>query len=106
MIPLFAAAAAAYGKVFSTRGNEAAPTVNELDLVALALSVRLPIYGVRGAGREPARISDEELAHGMFWGGGTRFELSDGAATLTRLQVREAEFEGVLAELKSNPFEI
>lgn len=107
MIPLFAAAAVAYGKVFSTRrGNEAAPTVDELDLVALALSVRLPIYGVRVKGQAPARISEDELAHGMFWGGGTRLEMSDGSAIVTQLAVQKTEFERVLAQLKSSPLEL
>jgi hypothetical protein len=37
MIPLFAAAAIAYEQVFSTRRSEGgAPSVDELDLVALA----------------------------------------------------------------------
>jgi hypothetical protein len=108
MLPLFAAATVAYGRVFSTRrGNDAAPSVDELDLVALALSVRLPIYGVRVQGQPPARISDDELSQGMFWGGGTRFELSDGSTTaITKLAVRRGEFERVLAELKKSPLEL
>ena len=64
-IPLFAAAAIAYEQVFSTRRTEGVmPSVDELDLVALALSTRLPIYGVRAPGQEASRISDEELTRG------------------------------------------
>jgi hypothetical protein len=108
LMPLFAAAAIAYERVFCTRRTAPPePTVDELDLVALALSVRLPIYGVRVPGQPPARISGEELSHGMFWGGGARFELSDGSSTaITKLAVRRDELERVLAELKSSPLEI
>ena len=46
MMPLFAAAAAAYEQVFGTRRTQGVtPSVDELDLVALVLSSRLPIYG-------------------------------------------------------------
>jgi hypothetical protein len=103
-IPLFAAAAIAYEQVFSTRRTEGvAPSVDELDLVALALSAHLPIYGVRAAGREPARISDEELLQGMFWGGATRFELGDDIAAVTQLAVRKADLERALDRLKRRP---
>jgi hypothetical protein len=106
-IPLFAAAAMAYEQVFSTRRTEGvSPSVDELDLVALALSAQLPIYGVRGAGRESARISDEELTQGMFWGGAMRFELGDGHATVTQLAVQTADLKLVLDRLKRRPLEI
>ena len=101
MIPLFAAAAIAYEQVFSTRRSEGgAPSVDELDLVALALSAQLPIYGVRSAGRDPARITDEELMQGMFWGGAMRFELGHGVPAVTQLQVPTADLERVLERLK------
>lgn len=108
MMPLFAAATTAYGRVFGIRpGNATAPSVDELDLVALALSVRPPIYGVRVQGEPPARLSDEELSQGTFWGGGTRFELSDGSTTtITKLAVKRDEFEQVLSGLKKSPLEL
>ena len=107
MIPLFAAAAMAYEQVFSTRRTEGvAPSVDELDLVALALSGQLPIYGVRSAGRDATRISDEELLQGMFWGGAMRFELGPGAPAVTQLQVRAADLERVLERLKRRPREL
>jgi hypothetical protein len=106
-IPLFAAAAIAYEQVFSTRRTEGvAPSVDELDLVALALSTRLPIYGVRSAGEEASRISDEELMRGMFWGGAMRFELSEGHATLTQLVVRKSDLEAVLRDLQRRPLDL
>jgi hypothetical protein len=107
MIPLFAAAAMAYERVFSTRRSEGVmPSVDELDLVALALSAQLPIYGVRGAATETSRLSEEELMHGMFWGGAMRFELGDGFAAVTQLAVNKADLERVLDELKSRPLEL
>ena len=107
MIPLFAAAAMAYEQVFSTRRAEGvAPSVDELDLVALALSAQLPIYGVRSPGRGAARISDEELMQGMFWGGAMRFELAHGAPAVTHLQVQAADLERVLERLKRRPSEL
>jgi hypothetical protein len=107
MTPLFAAAGIAYEKVFATRHTEGLePSVDELDLVALALSAQLPIYGMRTDGRELARLSDAELMAGMFWGGATRFELGDGLATVTQLAVRTADLERVMAELRSRPLEL
>jgi hypothetical protein len=106
-IPLFAAAAIAYDQVFSTRRTEGvAPSVDELDLVALALSTELPIYGVRAPGREPSRLSDDELTQGMFWGGAMRFELGDGIPAVTQLAVEKAELERVLERLKKQPLEL
>ena len=106
-IPLFAAAAIAYEQVFSTRRTEGVmPSVDELDLVALALSTRLPIYGVRAPGQQASRISDEELARGMFWGGAARFELSGGLATFTQLVVRKSDLARVLDQLKRKPLNL
>jgi hypothetical protein len=68
--------------------------------------VRLPIYGIRAAGEQPSIIPDDALMQGMFWGGGARFELSDGATTFTRLVVRKADLERVLQELKREPLEL
>ena len=97
----------AYERIFSTRrSKDVPPSVDELDLVALALSTRLPIYGMRGAGREPSQLSDEELTRGMFFGGAMRFELGEGFAAVTRLAVRKADLERVLDELKRGPFEL
>jgi hypothetical protein len=106
-IPLFAVAVIAYEKVFSTRRNhDVTPSVDELDLIALALSGRLPIYGVRLAGEEASRISEAELMQGLFWGGAMRFELGDGLATLTQLAVRKLYFERVLDQLKRKPLDL
>jgi len=97
----------AYEQVFSTRRSEGVnPSVDELDLVALALSAQLPIYGVRSAGRDAARLTDEELMHGMFWGGAMRFELGNGTAAVTQLQVETADLERVLERLKHRPLEL
>jgi hypothetical protein len=107
MIPLFAAAEIAYDQVFSTRRTDGGtPSLDELDLVALALSVRLPIYGLRTNGRAAAPISEDELMEGMFWGGATRFELGNGHATVTQLAVRLSDLERVMAELRSRPLEL
>jgi hypothetical protein len=107
MIPLFAAAAMAYDEVFSTRRTYGvAPSIDELDLVALALSAQLPIYGTRADGRAASPIPDEELLGGMFWGGATRFELGDGHAAVTQLQVRQADLERVMAELRRRPMKL
>jgi hypothetical protein len=106
-IPLFAAAVIAYEQVFTTRRSQyVTPSVDELDLVALALSGRLPIYGVRLAGQEASRISDQELMQGMFWGGAMRFELGDGLATLTQLVVDKSDLERVLDQLKRKPLNL
>jgi hypothetical protein len=78
MIALFAAAVIAYEKVLSTRRD----------------------YGVRGAGQEAARLSEQELLAGVFWGGAMRFELCDGVATVTQLAVRKLDLQCVLERLK------
>jgi hypothetical protein len=104
-IPLFAAAVVAYEQVLSTRGNhDVTPSVDELDLVALALSGRLPIYGVRL--EEASRISDAELMQGMFWGGAMRFELGDGVVIVTQLRVHRSDLERVLGQLKRKPLNL
>jgi hypothetical protein len=82
------------------------PSVDELDPVAPALSAQLRIYGVRLAGQEASRISDEELMRGMFWGGAMRFELGEGHATLTRLAVRKSGLEAVLRDLQRRPLDL
>jgi hypothetical protein len=106
-IPLFAAAAIAYSQVFCTRRTEGlAPSVDELDLVALALSSRLPIYGVREPKQSPSLLSAEELMKGMFWGGAMRFELGDGVSCVTQLEVRKADLERVLGQLMRRPMEL
>ena len=107
MIPLFLAAAVAYEQVFGTRRTEGiTPSVDELDLVALVLSSRLPIYGASGSRGAPARIPENELLRGMFWGGAARFAHGDERADVIHLMVREADLERVLGELKRNPLEI
>ena len=107
MMPLFEAAALAYKDVFSTRPEEKrTPSVDELDLVALALSTRLPIYCASLAGRELTRIPDAALMAGMFWGGGARFELGDGATVLTGLRVRRTDLERVLDQLRRGANEL
>lgn len=46
------------------------PSTDELDLVALALSNHVPLYG-RIADRI-AEIPQADMRRGMFWGGATR----------------------------------
>src|SRR5438552_3738968 len=75
LLLVIGATAIAYERVFSTRRDRSeAPSNDELDLVALALSLHLPIYGVRAAEEAAETISEPELMEGMFWGGAARFE--------------------------------
>ena len=81
LIPLFAAAAIAYEQVFGKRRTEdVTPSPDELDLVALALSSHVPLYG-RIANRT-IEIPSAVARQGMFWGGATRFESQQGATIL------------------------
>jgi hypothetical protein len=101
-IALPAAAAAAYREVFSTRRDRnARPSNDELDLVALALSIHLPIYGVRFPGHQPVPLSEPELLEGMFWGGAARFESRHRTGPVSQLMVRKPDLERVLRELQS-----
>jgi len=73
LIPLVEAAALAYEQVFGKRHVEnVTPSIDELDLVALALANHLPLYG-RIADRT-TEIPAADLRQGMFWGGARRFE--------------------------------
>src|SRR5438876_10612896 len=100
IIGLPAAAAIAYAQVYSTRQDRSiAPSNDELDLVALALSLHLPIYGVRAAEETQAKISEPELMEGMFWGGAARFESRHRPGGISRLSVRKGDLERVLLEL-------
>lgn len=104
MISLSAAATTAYQQIFAIRKHRnKTPSVDELDLVALALSTHLPIYGVPDSGHEPVRIAEPELMQGMFRGGATRFELRHGDTTLTQLRVRQNDLEAVLELLRHPP---
>ena len=62
--------------------------VDELDLVALVLSSRLPVYGAGGSG------------------GAMRFEHGDERADVIHVMVRKADLERVLGELKRDPLEL
>jgi hypothetical protein len=77
LIPLYVAATIAYEQVFGKRRTEGLePSVDELDLVALALSNHLPLYG-RVADRT-VEIPQGDVRKGMFWGGARRFENRQG----------------------------
>ena len=97
LIPLFVAAAIAYEQVFGKRRTEdLTPSTDELDLVALALSNHLPLYG-RVAERT-AEIPQADVRRGMFWGGATRFESLEGE-TIIGLAVSKSALVGTLSTL-------
>jgi hypothetical protein len=104
VLPLCAAATAAYEQVFSVRPKP--PSGDELDLIALVLAGQLPIYGVRAAGQEASPISGEELLDGVFWGGAKHFELGHDIDAVTQLVVRKSDLERVLDELKRKPLKL
>ena len=97
LIPLFVAAAIAYEQVFGKRRTEdVTPSIDELDLVALALSSHMPLYG-RIADRM-TEIPPADVRRGMFWGGATRFESLHGA-TIIGLAVSKAALADTLTTL-------
>ena len=97
LIPLVEAAALAYEQVFGKRhAQDVTPSLDELDLVALALANHLPLYA-RVADRTTV-IPAVELRQGMFWGGARRFENLRGE-TVAGLTVSRAALERALATL-------
>ncbi len=97
LIPLFVAAAIAYGQVFGKRRTEdVTPSTDELDLVALALSNHLPLYG--RIDRQTAQIPPAEVRRGMFWGGATRFESLQGK-TIIGLAVSKSALDDTLSTI-------
>ena len=97
LIPLFAAAAIAYEQVFGRpRTENVTPSADELDLVALALSSHLPLYGRRGD--RMVEIPPAEARRGMFWGGATRFESLQGE-TIIGLAVSKEQLTRTLSTL-------
>ena len=97
LIPLFVAAGIAYEQVFGKRRTEdPTPSTDELDLVALAISSHLPVYG-RVTDRT-VEIPQTEVRKGMFWGGATRFENLRGE-TVIGLAVSKSAFTGTLSTL-------
>jgi hypothetical protein len=97
LIPLFVAAAIAYQQVFGKRRTEdVTPSTDELDLVALALSNHVPLYG-RIADRT-AQIPQADVRRGMFWGGATRFESLHGE-TIVGLAVSKSALTDTLSTL-------
>lgn len=97
LIPLFVAAGIAYEQVFGRRRTEdVTPSTDELDLVALAISSHLPLYG-RIADRT-IEIAQDEVRKGMFWGGATRFQNMSGD-TIIGLAVSKRAFTETLSTL-------
>jgi hypothetical protein len=97
LIPLFVAAGIAYEQVFGRRRTEnVTPSTDELDLVALAISSHLPLYG-RVAERT-VEIPQAEVRKGMFWGGAIRFENLRGE-TIIGLAVSKSAFTETLSRL-------
>jgi hypothetical protein len=97
LIPLSAAAAIAYEQVFGKRRTQdVTPSPDELDLVALALSSHLPLYG-RIAERT-IEIPPAVARQGMFWGGATRFESRQGA-TILGLAVSQRALKDTLSTI-------
>jgi hypothetical protein len=97
LIPLFVAAGIAYEQVFGRRRTEnVTPSTDELDLVALALSNHLPLYG--SIANRTAEIPQAEVRRGMFWGGATRFESLQGE-TIIGLAVSKAALTDTLSTL-------
>lgn len=95
-MPLSHAAAIAYQEIFTKRPAGHVPASDELDLVALVLSSYVPIY----AGETRARLTEADLAQGMFWGGARRFESRRGPP-LAGLVVRRPELERALERLRA-----
>lgn len=97
LIPLSVAATIAYERVFGKRRTEGLkPSVDELDLVALALSNHLPLYG-RVNGRT-VEIPQPDLRTGMFWGGARRFENHQGD-TIVGLAVSRGALTATLSSI-------
>jgi hypothetical protein len=97
LIPLFVAAGLAYEQVFGKHRTEnVTPSTDELDLVALAISSHLPLYG-RFADRT-AEIPQADVRKGMFWGGATRFQTLQGS-TIIGLAVSRAALTRTLSSL-------
>ncbi|HET7669429.1 MAG TPA: hypothetical protein VFK84_03390 [Burkholderiales bacterium] len=65
-----------------------------LDVVAVALSACVPIYGARGEHEPLARLSDEDLARGTFIQGATRLH------SFTRLAVTAADLAAAVERLR------
>lgn len=95
-LPLSQAAAIAYREIFTTRPAGHVPTNDELDLVALVLASYVPVY----AGEKRTRLTEAELAQGMFWGGARRFESRRGPPR-GALVVRRRELERALERLRA-----
>jgi hypothetical protein len=97
LIPLFVAAEIAYEQVFGKRRTEdVTPSIDELDLVALAISGHLPLYGQFDD--RTIEIPAAEVRRGMFWGGATRFESLQGW-TLVGLAVSRRALKETLSTI-------
>lgn len=97
LIPLFTAAGIAYEQVFGRRRTEdVTPSPDELDLVALALSHHVHLYG--RVGDRTIEIPAADVRRGMFWGGATRFENLQGE-TIIGLAVSKGELAQTLSTL-------
>jgi hypothetical protein len=91
MMQLSEAAAVAHERVFCRTGEL---SEGMLEPIALALSARLDIFGIRDARSGLTRLSHDDYSAGTFRGGATRFEFAEGS--VIRLAVRKAELTRLL----------
>jgi hypothetical protein len=91
MMALSEAAAVAHERVFCRTGELSEGT---LEAIALALSARLDIFGVRGPGAGLTQLTKDDCFAGTFRRGAARLEFADGS--VIRLAVRKADFMRLL----------
>jgi hypothetical protein len=91
MMRLSEAAAVAHERVFFRTGVLSEGT---LEAIALALSARLDIFGIRDFGPGLTKLTKDDYSAGTFRSGATRFEFADGA--VIRLAVRKADLTRLL----------
>jgi len=98
-LPLARAAVLVYARLFPQERVKDAKT---LDLIAVAISARVPLYQQETEKSVPRRVGEAELARGRFARGAARLEFAD-RAPLRFLVVPRAALYGAIDVIAKDP---
>jgi hypothetical protein len=99
LLPLARAAALAYGRLFP---GESVKDAKTLDLIAVAISARVPLYQQETEKSTPRPVAEADLARGRFARGAARLEFAD-RAPLRFLVVPRAALYGAIDAIAKDP---
>lgn len=95
LVPLELAARAVHRRVYAAQD----PGFDKLNAIAHAIAERLALYTYEDVGDGMRQVHPDELAGGMFHGGGRALHFADGRPRLERLAVASSGLDRVCEAL-------